>query len=432
MRGLGANRTLVLVNGRRLAPAGSSGQLGPPDLNTLPQSMIERFEILKDGSSSIYGSDAVAGAVNVITRKNYEGLSISGDANYTFEGGGNSYRLDGIWGNVFDRGSIMVSGEYYRRESLVASDRDYFACNQDLVRENGTGRVWTSSTRPPDSRFARTPSRVSRPLAGGNFVPDPTAVLNGGPYGLDIPGYRRVGITYSRMARVFGAPTFCGVDFHVCTATEQFAAMTPAQRAQTEAAWRTSQDDLEQNDPRFASTDMVAPVERRSAYVQGAYDVGSGIELYTENMFTRRKSTSMPSCSCSRSLRRVTSRIRSRRCAPSPMNPFDQSQEIDFYRTVWGTRGELGPKVPLVSRWSYDLYARALAVGRFVHEDVHLRRPRGGDDVVARSVRRVLPRHLRTGRLSDGQLVHGRRARRPVDAGTARLLVRRGRGHDDL
>ena len=69
LRGLGANRTLVLLNGRRAGPAGVRGEVSAFDFNVLPLSVIERVEILKDGASSIYGSDAVAGVVNVITRK---------------------------------------------------------------------------------------------------------------------------------------------------------------------------------------------------------------------------------------------------------------------------------------------------------------------------------------------------------------------------
>jgi len=71
LRGLGANRTLVLINGRRPGPAGTRGAVSSFDLNILPLSTIERVEILKDGASSIYGSDAVAGVVNIITRKRW-------------------------------------------------------------------------------------------------------------------------------------------------------------------------------------------------------------------------------------------------------------------------------------------------------------------------------------------------------------------------
>ena len=69
LRGLGANRTLILLNGRRAGPAGTRGAVSAFDLNSIPLSAIERVEILKDGASALYGSDAVAGVINIITKK---------------------------------------------------------------------------------------------------------------------------------------------------------------------------------------------------------------------------------------------------------------------------------------------------------------------------------------------------------------------------
>ncbi|MCE9521692.1 MAG: TonB-dependent receptor [Alphaproteobacteria bacterium] len=374
LRGLGANRTLVLVNGRRLAPAGSSGQLGSPDLNTVPQVMIDRFEILKDGSSSIYGSDAVAGAVNVITRQNYEGLSFTADGTATFEGGGNSYRVDGIWGEVFDRGSVTLAGEYYRRETLTIGDRDFLSCAQDNVYEVGSGRFLDIiDPATGQSQCQNVFGNVAARTAGGLFVADPTAVAGGGPLGLDIAGFHRVGISYTRTARVFGAPTFCGPS--LCTASQQFAVMTPAQRAQTEAAWRASQAELKQDDARFDKTDVVAPVERGSLYLTGSYDLGSGIEAYTENLFTRRKSDQFgikqlfPFIDVTH-----PSNLIGALSQPVILTDATASQEIDFFRTVWGVRGEFGDKIPLFGNWSYDLFVQhsrsdASYTNSFVYDD---------------------------------------------------------------
>jgi iron complex outermembrane receptor protein len=74
LRGLDAGRTLVMVNGRRLAPAGVGGAPSNPDLNMVPGTLIERVDVLLDGASSVYGSDAVAGVVNVIMRSDFDGL----------------------------------------------------------------------------------------------------------------------------------------------------------------------------------------------------------------------------------------------------------------------------------------------------------------------------------------------------------------------
>ena len=78
LRGLGATRTLVLLNGRRVAPAGTRGSVGSADLNVFPTAVVDRIEVLKDGASSIYGSDAVAGVINVITKKNITGVTARG------------------------------------------------------------------------------------------------------------------------------------------------------------------------------------------------------------------------------------------------------------------------------------------------------------------------------------------------------------------
>src|SRR5436190_4280148 len=88
LRNLGSNRTLVLVNGRRW-PGGAGGGLnGAVDLNTIPVSIVERVEVLKDGAPSIYGSDAIAGVVNITTRQSYDGAEASGYLGENEEGDG--------------------------------------------------------------------------------------------------------------------------------------------------------------------------------------------------------------------------------------------------------------------------------------------------------------------------------------------------------
>ena len=76
LRGLGANRTLLLMNGRRLAPSGVEGAPSSPSVNLVPRLMIQRYENLLDAASSIYGSDAIAGATNIITKKDFDGFDI--------------------------------------------------------------------------------------------------------------------------------------------------------------------------------------------------------------------------------------------------------------------------------------------------------------------------------------------------------------------
>ncbi|EWS97857.1 TonB-dependent receptor [Pseudoalteromonas sp. SCSIO_11900] len=127
MRGLGANRTLVLLNGRRAGPAGTRGQVSSFDMNALPISAIERIEVLKDGASSLYGSDAVAGVINIITKKG-DDKSISVDLSQPFESGGEQQRVNFSIGEEFEKGSIRVVGDYKVQHELQRGDREFFDC----------------------------------------------------------------------------------------------------------------------------------------------------------------------------------------------------------------------------------------------------------------------------------------------------------------
>lgn len=117
-RGIGPGRTLVLINGRRVAPAGVGGAPVAPDLNLIPSIMIDRIEALLDGASTVYGSDAVAGVANILLRKDFDGLEIEGNFSAPESGGGKTYNVGGMWGKTFDRGFINVGVEYYEREAV--------------------------------------------------------------------------------------------------------------------------------------------------------------------------------------------------------------------------------------------------------------------------------------------------------------------------
>ncbi|ATQ44611.1 TonB-dependent receptor plug domain-containing protein [Caulobacter mirabilis] len=142
LRGLGASRTLVLLNGRRLGPAGVGGSVGSVDLNVLPQMALEQIEILKDGASSIYGSDAVAGVVNYITKTNMDGLTVNAYANIPQHGGGEVYTLNAAYGKTLPKGYIAGSFSYTEDKGLTHGDRRYTACAEDYITDiNGKNRV---------------------------------------------------------------------------------------------------------------------------------------------------------------------------------------------------------------------------------------------------------------------------------------------------
>ena len=137
LRGLGSTRTLVLLNGRRLAPAGVGEQLVAADLNTLPTSAVQRIEILREGASSIYGSDAIAGVINVITDTEVDGITVDGYADIPEIGAGRTLRGSVTAGKTFARGHIMASFEYREDKGLNFGDRKDTRCARELAYVNG-------------------------------------------------------------------------------------------------------------------------------------------------------------------------------------------------------------------------------------------------------------------------------------------------------
>ncbi len=126
LRMQGANATLVLLNGRRVAIAGLSG--GVVDLQQIPFAAIERIEILKDGASSLYGTDAIGGVINFITRKDYTGLQLSGFADIDQHPGGNIYKgsITAGMGNLdTDRYNLMATATHSENKALSGSQRDF-------------------------------------------------------------------------------------------------------------------------------------------------------------------------------------------------------------------------------------------------------------------------------------------------------------------
>lgn len=123
IRNLGAQRTLVLVNGKRL---GATTQ-GLQDLSQIPMSAIERIDILKDGASAIYGSDAIAGVVNVITRQRFDGFEANAYLGQFSQGDGQNQQYSFTAGTTNDRGGVTLSVDYSKEEPVFAGDRDFSA-----------------------------------------------------------------------------------------------------------------------------------------------------------------------------------------------------------------------------------------------------------------------------------------------------------------
>jgi iron complex outermembrane recepter protein len=122
LRGLGADSTLVLLNGQRLAPSAYGDAV---DISAIPLSAVERVEVLSDGASATYGSDAIAGVVNIILRKDYEGAETGLTAGTAARSSMNELQASQTFGRDWGLGNILVNYEFLDRDNLDAKDRDY-------------------------------------------------------------------------------------------------------------------------------------------------------------------------------------------------------------------------------------------------------------------------------------------------------------------
>jgi len=144
LRGLGANRNLVLLNGRRVAPAGIEGAPSSPDIGLLPSGLIGNFDIVLDGASATYGSDAIAGVVNAVLRTDFEGFEVRASAVVPDQiTNGEEFNINATWGKNTDRGYIIAGASYQYLDEFRYQDRDFTNnCNTNLeVTESGEFRT---------------------------------------------------------------------------------------------------------------------------------------------------------------------------------------------------------------------------------------------------------------------------------------------------
>jgi iron complex outermembrane receptor protein len=268
LRGLFARRTLVLVNGRRLAASfNGAAASSATNINTIPLSAIERVEVLKDGASAIYGSDAIAGVVNFILSKDFQGVDIGVLANKpTRDGGGDSQRatLTAGFGSLStDRFNITASASFEKEKQLFAKDRNFArtgnqfpfivagATGQGNIEgfyNPGTGSVangdWVEGTRAPG--FGNSPGAgYGNPLAASdtcgviNMFNNPTPSSKGAPYctfdsnafvGL-IPERDSTSFTLNGAFRVSNALELFGDAFYAKTTSIQRFQPSPVRRS---------------------------------------------------------------------------------------------------------------------------------------------------------------------------------------------------------
>ena len=180
LRGLGAQATLVLLNGRRLASYGfaNGGQQQVVNLDTIPTSVIERIEILKDGASAIYGSEAMAGVVNIILRKDYTGAEVTGNFS---QNSGEDFRVSRGSGSIGygdlakDKFNAYLNVEYFKRDATKFRDSESFLTRPEYRALFGTGVTLSSNTFPGNYRRVAGTNRNVIPAGGLGVGPNVTA-----------------------------------------------------------------------------------------------------------------------------------------------------------------------------------------------------------------------------------------------------------------
>ncbi|NYF32927.1 TonB-dependent receptor domain-containing protein [Sphingopyxis sp. JAI108] len=367
LRGLGAERTLVLINGRRAGPAGIRGAVAPFDLNVLPLSVVREVQVLKTGASSIYGSDAVAGVVNILTRDDLDGFEAGGFSSITEHGGGESYGADASFGKKFDRGHIFATVDVFRQQNLTRHDRGFLFCSEEYLKREAdgsradivdfrTGHPACSSTQANMivfSDFSGVDENGFPTFGPGLIAPNGQAIF-AGQYGNEYAG---VGIpinAYNPIG-VFGPADFFGVNFD-----------GPSTGA------------LNQFEPAEQDSDVFSGVRRVSAFAEGAYDVTDSITAYGEFLFSNRKSHNNGVQRIELQQFTGASMLPFFLCDPTQFNcdPGDlgdplnaefggnlilrprvlvksESQaDVDYYRGVLGLRGDFG------AGWKWDVHGQ--------------------------------------------------------------------------
>ncbi|MEG2803269.1 TonB-dependent receptor [Stenotrophomonas sp.] len=236
LRHLGAKRVLVLVDGIRWVNESSASGVGAAtDLNTIPLAIVERIEVLEDGASSLYGSDAIAGVVNIITRRQFDGAQVTLNYGEYGKGDGTQKGVDLAWGTSGDRYTLFLGASFTKQDPVYARDRE-----QSRFPIPGTGLAFGSGGIP-QGRFAFVDPNTG---AEQDIVPN-TGVSN---------------------------PRYDGSAG--CSRTDDYHCFTSADRF------------------NFAEYNMVlTPSERKGLFGQFRFDLTDNVQWYIKALGNRREST---------------------------------------------------------------------------------------------------------------------------------------------
>jgi outer membrane receptor protein involved in Fe transport len=253
MRGLGVGRTLVLLDGTRLTPSHTNGQI---DLNTIPASLIENIEVLTGGGGAVYGSDAIAGVVNVKLKKRFEGVQFDAQYGQTAESDGEQSGFDVTIGGNFneDRGNMVLALSYDERQDILAGDRDFgqLSLAPDLSAF-GSGTI-------PEGRYDRAlanlPSQAAIDSVFAGYGVAAGSVLNNANLGFNSNG---------TLFDIAGSENYLG---------PQFVGFNPASFSYNYAPVNY----------------VVLPLQRKQIFGSGTYKMAeldnSSVEAYARLMYT--------------------------------------------------------------------------------------------------------------------------------------------------
>jgi iron complex outermembrane recepter protein len=192
LRGLGPDATLVLINGRRVSISAFAEDTANSfvDINSIPVSAIERIDILKDGASAIYGSDAVAGVVNIILKKNIEGIEVNASYGATDGPSYNEKTASLVWGTTSDKSSASIILDYFKNTSLSADEMGRFGtANQSPYG----GEDFRSSRGFPGYFYVNGVKTTDPDCPPENITGSGSCLFDYGPFNFVIPAAERVG-----------------------------------------------------------------------------------------------------------------------------------------------------------------------------------------------------------------------------------------------
>ncbi|WP_285711707.1 TonB-dependent receptor domain-containing protein [Erythrobacter oryzae] len=179
LRGLGPQRTLILLNGERLPPSTTTGVV---DISLIPVQLIRQVEVVTGGASAVYGSDAIGGVVNFVLADDFEGVELTGQYGINEDGRGNEYSYGMVVGGNFadGRGNLVVSANYYNREAISTNAYDFTRISGTTLYDPATQEVYLALT-PDDVR----PGSTYTGLGGGGSATGPwgsVSALTGNPF----------------------------------------------------------------------------------------------------------------------------------------------------------------------------------------------------------------------------------------------------------